>query len=78
MQTVWSVATYEFEAWTIKAANNKRLNAFEKDMNRRIHDANQLDRTQVMFYYANVNCYYRYCNSISFRGYGGAYTVTIS
>jgi len=36
MQTlVWSVAMYGCESWTIKAANSKRLNAFEMDMYRR-------------------------------------------
>jgi len=37
MQTlVWSVAMYGCESWTIKAANSKRLNAFEMDMYRRM------------------------------------------
>jgi len=37
MQTlVWSVAMYGCESWTVKAADSKRLNAFEMDMYRRM------------------------------------------
>jgi len=37
MQTlIWSVAMYGCESWTIKAADSKRLNAFEMDMYRRM------------------------------------------
>jgi len=37
MQTlIWSVAMYGCESWIIKAADSKRLNAFEMDMYRRM------------------------------------------